>query len=208
MDFTAITELRTYVHPQLNNCPVALIDQEAMRCVRQFCEQTQVWEHELPPIRIKADKRDYPLSLDDISCAEIERVKFVRVVKDPTNSPDGRVLCVDTDWELIDDNRLTVRFSSTPTETTSKGLRVTVGLRPTRTAREWECSLFEKYYEYIANGTLARLKKMQRRPWTDMAGGVMADREYWGGITLCRSELARGFRNATIRNTMQEAFFV
>jgi hypothetical protein len=210
MEFTKISELRKYVHSQLNNCPLPLIDQEVVRCIRHFCEQTHAWVHELPPIRIRADKRDYQLRLaDEVSgCAEIERVKFAREVRDPTNSPDGRLLDTDCDWVLVGDDRLTFRYASTPTETVSKGLRVTVVLRPKRSADQWECNIFEKYYDYIADGSLARLKKMARKPWTDLTGGVLAESNYYAGLALARSEVARGYTDREITNTMNEAFFV
>lgn len=208
MTFTEYSSLREYTGPQLPDCPIALLDQTARRIARQFCEDTQAWQYDLSPIRIRADKRDYQLSLDDIDCAEIFRVWSVRIVKDEDTSPDGVLQDPQEHYTLIGDHHQKLRFTCTPKETISKGLRVRVSLRPLRTATEIECFMFDEYYEGLASGVMGTLMAMPKKPWTDLRTSREMKHQYATAIAEARIAVSRGYMNADIINNAQGSFAV
>lgn len=208
MEFTKYDDLLEYVGVQLPDCPKVLITQTIRRIARRFCEETQAWQYDLSPIRIRKDKSDYDLDLDEITCAEIFRVWNVRLVKNEDVNPKGTVLDPNRDWTLKGDNHRTFHFLNKPTETISKGLRIRVALRPTRNANEIEKFMFDEYYEAIAAGVMAMLMRIPRKPWTNTREARNMLTDFDNGVAVARIDVSRGFTNMEIMNNTGASFAV
>jgi hypothetical protein len=85
-----------------------------------------------------------------------------------------------------------LHLNAAPRENVTRGLRVTVVLRPKLCAREVSDDAVLLFFDTIKNGALGRLKAQPSRPWTDLAGAAVCQRRFRKGMAEARDIARRG----------------
>jgi len=155
MPYQEIDSLRGRVQTELPSCPPPLILETAVRVIREFCQDTQLWTVELDPIRVKEGITDY--ILDGVpGVAEIWRPVKVEL--------DGVEIQPETGYTMVSATEL--RLVTEPPAEIDDGLEVTVSLRPRLTATSIDRRLYEDWHEAWREGILAELMAMPGKRWS------------------------------------------
>lgn len=191
------TNFSTWLVDVLPECPGLLADMATHHirdaCI-DFCERTWAWRANITG-NLVAGTATYALSppassqitgvLRALAAPEVgaTQQRLRKVGEDavnaayPASGPVQAFTMADRDTAL---------FYPTPDDT--YGYTVRVALRPTAGATQLvEDSIYAEYRYTIAQGALARLKRMAGKPWSDSAGAV-----------ACQSEFVRGVREAKL----------
>lgn len=203
---TAITSWLPRIQPQVPGCPNPVIKKYLIDVLRDFCEETQLWENnELTAISLVADQADYALSslsgdIVAIDSAEIDEVPIKPITLFELNSQFHNWRHTTTRRPL---NYLQTASSSnitlvyTPSEALTDGLVVWVSLKPLETATTVEDFLWKEYRDAIANGTVGMLKMVDGMPWSDMQSGMIKYATYEAVRDTAKAKKIRGNTNQT-----------
>ncbi|XVJ69944.1 MAG: hypothetical protein HEQ39_09995 [Rhizobacter sp.] len=194
------SEFGPYVLPDVIGVPEPMLWLHARLASIEFCRRTlcdtltldpsntdgtTTVELELPPetqiIKIKAVEvagRDHPL------VTPIHGNALVR-------SQSGQPFCF-----LANDLTLAV-YPAQPKKTK---VTADVALAPSIEAEELRDTVAAQYAQDIANGVVARLKKITNQVWSDPTGAVDAQQRFLGRISTVAAKVGRGQVAAKMRN--------
>lgn len=203
---TAITSWLPRIQPQVPGCPNPVIKKYLIDVLRDFCEETQLWENnQLTAISLVADQADYALSslsgdIVAIDSAEIDEVPIRPITLFELNSQIQNWRHTTTRRPLsylqtASSTNITLVY--TPSEALTDGLVVWVSLKPLETATTVEDFLWDEYRDAIANGTVGMLKMVDGMPWSDMQSGMIKYATYEAARDTAKIKKIRGNTNQT-----------
>ncbi len=173
MATTKITELEPLL--LLPDCPRPRILQALRLAFRAFCNDTHVWQEQLPEMTTVADQSDYSLT-SDYSDAEIHRVPSVKV---------AGVSLLDSQWSVSRDNTLTL--DPAPSQD-GKSIIVEVVYLPLTTCTAVVDWLVTTYAETVAAKAESKLRADPvnvNNPvsWYDPDTAAYKERQYREGVS-------------------------
>lgn len=145
----------------------------------EMCSKSYVWLEETSPnLKIRKDRKDYYVA-DIPECGLVHKIWVVK--------RGNCVLVAGRDYTYsIDKQKITL--STTPAKDEAKALYVLMILKPCRTATEIPCRVFEDWYEGVAKGVMARLKRQQGKSWSDPVGAQLDYSDYMKARERARTE--------------------
>lgn len=195
---TPVTSYKTmlsYVMVDVPNASDQIMLQALGLAGRKFCLDTELYEKELDPIDVVASTQTYSLSALLPSWTYIIRLKDVWYGTDATN--ETTTPWDTTKYTLYQEN--TFKFVTTPTESITDGLVVSVILRPTAAAKCIETWFYDRYFEPIlAYAKYYLLKMDSNKGWADMNRAQMYLEEYTSYINKYKVEKFRQYKSSDV----------
>ena len=168
--------LSNLLNDVLVDCPGApepLIVNALITALREFCNRTRFWQHELPPINLIAGQAVYPLNPP----TDTEIVSVVQARSEHLLAPSS-VNLLDRSfpgWRDAQARQPVFYFQPSmdsihvvykPSENISSGLNVIVALRPSRNATTMDDEIYREFGNEIIAGAKARLQVIPNKPWS------------------------------------------
>lgn len=182
--------------------PVAL---NALRhALREFCQASRAWNADLAPISIlNADNAYTPTLPAGSELAEVltatigTRALTVTTLEELSRSDPGWRSTTGADLQAVIPDATQVLVYPTPDRNLTDTLLLWVSLRPTLAGTTC-ADVLGRYSEAISHGTLARLKAMLNKPWSDREGVVVYQARFRDGVNRARAEALKGFSGASL----------
>ena len=203
-------EFYPLVMPQVQGCPVAIVDAAIRAACGEFCSRTLIWNQEVVCGDLVAGIRDYKFNnkTSDTSIVMPLHV-IIREVKDGkindhhvcnTNLQD-----LDTyakQWRLSKSSMpqgfymktpQTLVFVEEPTRSIPDAIHMLCAVKPSRKDKGVPDFLFEDWGETIAAGALLRLHAMAGRVWADPQVVSYHTRNFRDGISRAKSKFVKSW---------------
>jgi hypothetical protein len=166
------------------------VDQVVCETVNEFYTRTGAWIEDLL-YDIRANRTVYNLNPVVGRDVEVLYVNQVRINDElvPLGQPEQLSTMSTGAWVRP---AATLHLNAPPLEDITKGLRVTVALRPKMCAGEVPDEAVLLYFDTIKNGAMGRLKAMTSKPWSDPAGAAVCQRRFRNGMSEARDMARRG----------------
>jgi len=195
---TALTDVRPYVLPHVDGCPVPVVDQAILRAAIRFCAETGVWRYTHATQAIVEATTAYGFAPP--AGTKVERVLAAWLDGVPLEVKNATDMLGVADWAteagapkclvVLSDSQ----FRVYPLGAGDVDMEVT--LKPARAATTIDDAVFEAHVEAIADGALEILMAYPRKPWSDPATGAYHKGEFEQAID---DATIREFRHAPIR---------
>lgn len=161
---------------EMPGCPLVMVKSALTRSALDFCRLSMAWQEDLDPIQVKAGVAQYELDLPSgallvvVTEARIGSVALATVSKPEADRwrDEGQPFAYSMPSHTV------MELYPQPHEDGTDPLVVQVALSPTLDATTLPDILAERYFEAVAEGAKAILKRMPNQPWTDIQGAVFA----------------------------------
>jgi len=189
-------QFHEYIMPNVQGCPLAIVNNAIKSSAIEFCERSLLWRLDAEPIDVTAGESRYSFLPPDGS--RVIRVTHA-VLNGLTLVPVSRKELNDAyiDWKTFEQTSPRMFFMDTPTsitlvgkpiEDSASGLRVQVALKPSRSATNCPDFLYEDWAETIAHGALYRLHSMVGKEWAKVDTVAEHYSRYRDGISRAKSK--------------------
>ncbi len=159
--------------PEVMGCPSPMIDHAIRRAAAEFCEKSTAWREALPNITLTDGVAEYDLDLPADSRLVVIRDKEVRlngnVLNPITNPADMNPTRTGIPSHYAQRSHSAIILWPTPNSADGAVLTIYATLAPSHSAATLPDILVDRYYEAIAEGAKAILKRMPNQPWSDAA---------------------------------------
>lgn len=199
-----ISDLLPMVLPFAHSCP-ELIGLEAIRnAAIEFCERSHWVQQQITPVTLVANQTAYqmlPVDPTQTDVTAIIQVYLGQRLIYPSNpldlakmfGMDWRQLAGTPGYYTTIERQDTLLLAPTPdVGAAGSALRVTVAVRPLRTATTMDDSLVDRWGETIAYGARSRLHQIMRQPWYDINVAVQETRAFRAGVADAQIKINRG----------------
>lgn len=206
MSTVDLNSLTDRVQAIIRLAPDDLIEQEALRIVREFCDFTRAWQFESDPITIIAQTSDYDVQVPDINQAEPIAIQAMTVDQTP---------CFFRDVDWLDSNINNWRkratndfrfftqlspqqftFPCVPTSNQkANGCYYRVSLKPTISANTLDTAFYGLWADVLTMGIRACLYAMEGQPWANDKAAAYNEAVYHRERTRARIRVENSFGN-------------
>lgn len=184
------------IQPHLPTCPIPTIKAYLASTAADFCTRTQIWREDLDLEYTIPRIAEYDLYAPAVVeavlwvvCGDIELAPTdPRIIPHERITETGRP----TQYWVINDSVL--RLFVTPDDRFS--LRVSVALKPSRTATGIRSWIYETWADSIVDGTIAVIARIPGKDWSDIVRSEAHRALYERAITSARN---RDVRNINLR---------
>lgn len=189
MATAAISAFRTAIgyHAKDVDNETTVLDYATVKCLRDFCRETNLWHEDLADISVVANTSDYTLTLPTTNGDAVELVHVSKVMYKENGADDDQYRPLTprtrkwldqwyTYWEystspqpsmyLVKPNNV-LRLIDIPTSASTDGLLVHAVMMPGLTATTCWDFLYNKYEDAIALGAASILMGMASKRWYD-----------------------------------------
>lgn len=160
-----------------------LLKQKIIDAIREFCEKSWAWQYAIDPITVKAGVTQYDI---DDNPANTEIMAVAEVVLDDKPLVAGQDYIID-----ITDHTVLI-LKNEPQSDSKQGLEVTLVLKPTYAATEFDDQFWTDYKDTFVNGAISELLLLPKQTFTDPARAVVFNARFKTGISTARINLTRG----------------
>jgi len=179
------------------------------RAVDELCWRAWIWRVDLPDISIVAETNLYTLTLPDgAKLGKVLQATYVdSTIADPYDLREvmaDEATQMETRWKssqpqgyTLPDAR-TIRVISTPSNAGTLSLKA--ALRPTMDATSYPAVLYQDYPEAIAAGTLAVLRAIPGKPYSDNAEAAVSRERFLQLIGQATVDAAQGHTRAQFQS--------
>lgn len=202
----SISTITGEVSAHVPGCPTPVVEAAMRKVITDLCQRAKVWTTDLAPIALVAGTHTYPL-VSPVVYGEIVEVARARV--DGVTAP--LLWASPSDFDLLypdevdgEPQRFTTRITETtidlaPTPTSAGALLVTVVLRPTMTAAQWDLALYREFSRCVFHGALHELYDMPQRSWTNHALATANGRVWTNLVSEARWRQDTGYTRGALR---------
>lgn len=197
-------QFHEYVLPNVQGCPVGIVDSCIRSACIEFCEKSLLWQQISEPTDIIAGEARYGFSPPagskvvlvmhasvfptDSCCSELSQVTADELNK---HRPDWPTYESDKPFAFFMDTDSSIRVIGIPKETLLAYFTLTVALKPSRSATECPDFLLEDWAEAIAHGALVRLHAMVGKPWSEKTLISYHQQKFRAAISAARSKTSK-----------------
>lgn len=198
----------------LPGCPNITIERSVRKIATDLCNRGKVWKVELAPITLVVSTYAY-IPASPVAYAEV----FDYVSGHTTIGGTKRDLV----WNTVDQvtrsyPQWPLNTAGTPQLITSKVLKeyqvcpvpdaagtmtLTVHLRPTMTATDWDADVYAEHHRAIFHGVLHDLMAMPGRPWTNGQGSGYHGKQWTYLLNQAKDRASRGYNNGNLSVEMR-----
>lgn len=196
----------SYVRPNVQGCPLSLVDNAIRSAAIELCEKSHIWNVETLCGDLIAMEARYTYAPKDPNIAIVEPLQCV--LRDTRPGREGQVHFVEKttradldtynrEWRLQKDEFPTqffcenpdfIRLVGEPTHDIDDGVHVLLACKPARNSTEVPNFLFETWAETIADGALARLHSMASRVWAKPELMTHHRKNFIAGLSRAKSK--------------------
>jgi hypothetical protein len=201
-------------HPEVltffPNVPEIVVNNAIRNACIEFCDKTSWLVYTPEPIDLLNNVAEYDLTADlpsrDVTVARIEAAWVYELPLQPKTEADlRRIYTIDWRDQVGRPAYYTLNEPTTmvivprPTVDTSRGLELTLVLRPTRSSTTVDSSLFERWVEVIAAGARSRLHETPGHAYENIDAAMRLKMQFRAGIATALAERQRGLTRTTMR---------
>ena len=189
-----LADLYPYIRPYAEQCPLAIIQNEARNALIEFCERTLYWRDTLAPISavaaqaiypvtptdqaatrciaiINAMHNDYPMTgmAEDQIDLEWPKLNYTWALyfhESETSTP-WRTLTRTQAWLYFQPDPLNIRLVPIPEVSGTDNIQIEIAIKPMPTATAFSDHIFNDFFQTIAHGALARLFAQPQKEWSN-----------------------------------------
>jgi len=197
-------QFHEYVLPNVQGCPVGIVDSCIRSACIEFCEKTLLWQQNSLPTDVLAGEARYGFSTP-VGAKVVLVVQAYVVGSDSTLGtlaqttvdelnryrPDWTTLVTEKPFAFFMDTDSSIRLVGVPAETLPAYLSLAVALKPARSATECPDFLLEDWAEAIAHGALVRLHAMVGKPWSEKTLISYHQQKFRAAISAARSKSSK-----------------
>lgn len=207
----ALAAFYDLVMPELPGITTALVDFHLVWVARDLCERASLWRADFDPIDTVALQAAY-----DVSPSE-PQAETVRLTRLTVNA----ILLWDQSWNedmpgcvprydsseppfvMSDDlTTLTLINPVVPDCSVAGGLLITGAMKPAVGAKQLPDILLSNHADAMRFGTLTRLMRMSKKPWSDPALAAQYQRDFDNQAQFAATVAQRGNTRAPLRTRM------
>ena len=199
-----LTDLRPEVLPHVSGCPAVMVDDAILKTVIDFCNRSRAYRFSPDAIAVSSGVADYDPDLPndsaiawllaatlDGSDLDVAQIGSALLIDDGSVGTPSKAI-------VVSDAEIGLRSAPSASGT----LKLSLALRPSKTARTYPDELHVLYQEHIAAGVLAKLWSQPNQPWSS-AGMVQDARErYESGISLAEYRADRSSSSTPPRTAL------
>lgn len=204
------TDLLQEVLPRLPGCGVDLASFHIKQSVIELCRRSLVWKHWPDPQDIDVGEPEYDVELP--TGADIAQVTLVRVdgVKDPLTALGADQVEAQFPTWRTEQGVVSAYFQPVPSkvhlllipdQSITNGLSMVLAVQPKMASESFPDWLYSQFGQRIADGALARLLDIPRKPWSDAVTAARHKREFDNACAAATGAAARTFSRAPTRTT-------
>ena len=202
----AFRDLAPQIRPEAQECPLAIIENEARKTARDFCERTTYWRHTHAPIDTGNATGEYQLIIPSgaqigsvLSPARhrrelIEQQTIYWLDENVPNWEEQTNLQARY-FSMIEPTKMRLVPYPTTADAATATLKVRISLKPNPSATEFPDFVFNEWYEILAHGVLASLFARQGAAYYKPALVPFHETKYEDGILLAREKAVSEFRS-------------
>ena len=193
-----------------SECP-GITNPRAKRAViqacRDFCTRTYIWKEDHDDITAVEDVPDYDLEpptdaeVVDILCMYHNEFEVTPKTIEQLNyeNPNWRTFDGSQARHFVMNSPTNFSLYPYPDETVADAItNIRVALRPTISATTVGDVLYNDYYEAIANGALAILLSLPKKPWTNRTRAAECQSEFEHQVSRAKVRAKKEFSRADI----------
>lgn len=203
--------------PYLPGCTEPIAQDKIREAAIEFCERS--WAHNIVleqlPLTANVPELEFADFIDSDCQARVHKVLEATLNRE-TLTP----LAIDdcrrhfgADWQqrtgvpeaYVQTGATHLRLVPYPAQSQPKGLWLKVAMKPQQDATEVHDELWEEYAMAIAEGALAKLYLMGKKPWTNPEAAGIAAAKFEDAITKTKKRVQRGFNRS--RATTRGVYF-
>lgn len=193
------TDVQKYV--KIPDSLLSLIDDEVRETVRDFCENTQLWQYDLDRISTVALQREYAIATLPAEGGANEFVSIVHAKYKEDGQDDDQFFPLrmgtlireekirgDASWQfqtannpfmiLVDSYEENFILHPIPDVLSTEGLLVRITVKPTNETTEVPLFIWDSYKRTISLGAASRLMGQGNKPWSNQTMSRSYDSQY------------------------------
>jgi hypothetical protein len=209
---SALAEFHDLLLPELPGCTVAMVNLHLREAAREFCAKTSAWRQALTAVDTVAGQAGYVLAtpaeselvrVTELTVNDILLWRHSAIERAATDSEDLPKYDIDETPFTLDANLTTITLAADeiPTAAVTGGLAVTAALKPTAAAANLPDFLLVHHSEAIRHGTLQRLMRMAKKPWTDRPLAVDYESRWHSALNFAAYQAQVGYTRRPLRVT-------
>lgn len=196
------------VMPDAPGADIDIVRYHVARAVNVFAHESRMLVHTLPAIDVSAGVATYALQ-SDVPGLELAAIAAARFEGEPLGKATPRQLDANVrNWRT--ETGLVVRYTggnstsitlvAVPGDSSTGGLVVDTFVAPTvDSADGFDEALYRQYGDAIAAGALARLLRLQKKPWTNPQSAAAYAAQFNAGINTAKLRAEAAFAGAPTR---------
>jgi hypothetical protein len=199
-------EVATRVH----GARLTFIRHQVKLAAIDFCKRAWPWIVDQGPISIAATQNEYdwepPANTQIVRVLQawLDKRPIYPKTRNELSDLYGDYMRADGPTQYyIQDTPNSFILVPRPNSTSSDGVTAKVAIAPKRSATGLDSKIFDRYHDEIADGAVARLLVMSKKPWTDMNLGAAMTSKFDDVISAAKTEIIRSFAGARLRNRAQ-----
>lgn len=206
-------DFHPHVIPNVQGCPLSIVNNAIRNAVIEFCEKSLLWKLESEHTDVLAGQNRYTFSapadakVSQTVFASIENRPLIMTSLDDLDAlhPGWRELESERPLWYYMDTDDSIRLVGIPSVDIPKGLEVHVALKPTRDSVGCPEFILENWAETIAHGALYRLNSMMGKPWASVDMVAYHRGLFREGLSRAKSKSLRS-RQGTPKTIIPRAF--
>jgi hypothetical protein len=207
----ALSAFYDLVMPELPGIETNLVDFHLVWLARDLCERASIWRADFDPADTVALQATYDV---DPSESQSETVRLTKLSvngsllwdqswKEDTPGCTPRYDSAEPPFTLSDDmSEITLIDPEIPDAAVAGGLVLTGAMKPQVGATQLPDILLGDHAECIRFGTLARLMRMSKKPWSDPQLAMQYQRDFEDQAQFSATVAQRGNTRAPLRTRM------
>lgn len=198
-----IDSMLKWLLPLVPGCPDMTALAYYKRALREFCEETYLYQIDVDPIELQGGIATYDLDVDTgFEVATIISAFIGQWAIVPLAPHQVRPTWASIPRRYVQWDGTTVTLYPTPSEDGVDPLVLRVALAPLLSATDMDDGFADEYGEVIAAGAAYRLMMMPKQPFTDLAGSLTYKAEFKSAIGNGRIEFNRGLQRGELQVEM------
>lgn len=197
-----LRKFHKYILPNVQGCPIGVVDNAILSTVIDFCEKSLLWKKESEKTDVRAGQARYTYSPG--SDAKVVQAVYAALEHQPLiptslaeldeYDPQWRDAVSERPTKYFMDTDESIRLVGAPLNDMPAALDVHVALKPSRDASETPDFIYEDWAEVIADGALAKLHAMPSRSWADPRVVAFYHRRYRQGLSRARGKSTKSWQ--------------
>lgn len=203
-------EFYPLIMPQVQGCPISIVDAALRAACSEFCERTLIWNQEVVCGDLVAGIREYKYNNKNSDTSIVMPIKVI--IRDIRNGQVIDYHVRNTNLQDINTFREQWRLSKSdipqffymkspqvlvfveePTKTIADAIHMLCAVKPSRKAKEIIDFLYDDWGETIASGALYRLHAMAGRVWADPTVVAYHTRRFRDGVSRAKSKVVKSW---------------
>jgi len=203
-----ISEFTAHVLPDVQGCPVMLVERAILETIQDFCRNTWFLSRGLQLTVSSVRTTMNNAAVLDLNAIEDDAEDFIiigisKFILDGVSWPLEKRKVLNHSADISAELRKKFYYFSDHWELTVFPMKtgtvyIEVAISPTLSATAVDDEVYTYWLDHIKNGAKARLLLMPGKQWTDLMAGEAAQRAYRKGMAEAKRHLKKSFTSAPV----------